>query len=95
MTTEEMIEACAMSDNILVKRICSDIIAGRDTIAHQKTICGKFLQNVFDGKYEDAFRVADNFNKHAFIRWLLDHEQQDKAQQLIKQDKNIFRLPGG
>lgn len=79
-----MIQALSHSTNNLVRRIATDIIEGRDTIQHQKTICGKFLQNVFDGKYLDAFRVADNHNKHALVRWLIANDQQEKAQQLIK-----------
>lgn len=85
MTTEEMLQALTTSTNKLTNRIATDIIEGRDTIAHQKTICGKFLQRVFEGRYEDAFRVADNNNKHAFIRWLIEKEQYIEAEKLIKQ----------
>lgn len=84
MTTQEMIEALSVSTNANVNKIANDIIAGRDTIDRQKTICGKFLQHVFDGKHLDAFRVADNCNKHALIRWLLEKDRQDDADYLIK-----------
>lgn len=91
MDTQEMLQALSGSGNNLVKRIATDILQGRDTIAHQKTICGKFLQRVFENRYEDAFRVADEFNKHAFIRWLIEHEQMDKVDLLIKQTGFRYR----
>lgn len=84
MTTQEMLQALSVSTNNLVRRIATDILEGKDTIEHQKTICGKFLQKVFEGKHEDAFRVADSLNKHAFIRWLIQEGQQEEAQRLIK-----------
>ena len=88
MTTQQMLEALALSGSEHCKRIAIDIKEGRDTIENQKTICEKFLQNVFDGKYQDAFRVADNKNKHAFIVYLLNNGEDEKAHYLIK--RNFF-----
>lgn len=87
MTTNEMLLALSTSTDSLSNQIASDILFGRDTIEHQKTVCGKFFQHVFDGKYLDAFRIADNKNKHAFVRWLIENDQQEKAQQLINSKK--------
>ena len=91
MTTTEMLTALTYSQNLNVRTIACDILMGLDTIEHQKTICGKFLQNVFEGKYEDAFRVADNYNKHAFLRFLFDMQEDEKAGNLIKQTGFKYR----
>lgn len=88
MTTAEMLEALTLSMNKHVQKIATDIIEGRDTIENQKTICGKFLQKVFEGNVAAAFSVADNLNKHAILRWLIEKGRQEDADHLIK--KNYF-----
>ena len=40
------------------------------------------------GKYEDAFKVADNKNKHAFLRYLIEIGEEEKADYLIR--RNFF-----
>lgn len=87
-----MLQALSVNGTNLIKRICTDIISGRDTVEHQKTVCGKFLQKVFEGDYQNAFRIADNCNKHAFLRWLIDNNHLEEADRLIKNNGYIYHV---
>jgi len=91
MTTDDMLQALAQYGNNGCRKIATDIIEGHDSIVRQKTICGKFFQNVFDGKYEDAFRIADNKNKHAFLRFLFEKGDDEKADYLIRRNYFNYR----
>lgn len=84
MNTQEMLEALSLSRNVGSAKIANDILQGRDTVANQKTICGKFFQHVYDGKLADAFRIATGADKHALFRWLIEKDRQADADLLIK-----------
>lgn len=91
MTTDDMIQALSQYGTDGCRKIANDIIEGHDSIVRQKTICGKFMEYVYDGKWMDAFRIAEKQNKHAFIRYLLETGDEEAANYLIKQNYFIYR----
>lgn len=91
MTTQEMLQALSKSRNENVARIAQNIISGKTTIEEEKKYCGDFLLSVFEGDYKDAFRRADNFNKHAFLIFLIEKGDQEKIDFLIRQQYFNYR----
>jgi hypothetical protein len=65
MTTQQMIEALALSKNEVVASKCRKILDNETTIEQELKYCGSFMQEVLNGNYNEAIKRADMPNLQA------------------------------